>query len=191
MQASDSSSMVKASKLATGGGGRSTLAPPARPPWRKNQSLVTLRRFARLSCVRPSGMLPKNKSCTRYVISHGQNRNKARGVCFYLVSVCTCFLDSNRTRVPFFGFYPQRVNESLSGLERGRVWKICVDYDIAQIPEPGSKVFSRKNTAGYSCARSISGLCTADTASTGSVLRVIPDSQDFGVRYCGYTLYFF
>ena len=91
----------------------------------------------------------------------------------------------------FFGFYPQRVNESLSGLERGRVWKICVDYDIAQIPVPGSKVFSRKNTAGYSCARSISGLCTADTASTGSVLRVIPDSQDFGVRYCGYTLYFF
>ena len=45
------------------------------------------------------------------------------------------------------------------------------------LPVPGSKVFSRENTAGTSCAHSFSGVCTADTAST---------RQYFEVRYSGY-----
>ena len=44
LRASGSSSMVKAKRMATGGGARRSTLTLARPPWRKKQSLVTLRR---------------------------------------------------------------------------------------------------------------------------------------------------
>ena len=37
------------------------------------------------------------------------------------------------------------------------------------LPVPGNKVFWRKDAAGTSCTRSISGFCTADTPSRSSI----------------------